>query len=405
MSQLEIHIPENWPPSDPDKAGETAETPLPWCLRGIQGKLLRYGQDLVDSMPAAERCHIVLPASRVLLSSVKPPAQNRRKFMQALPYAVEDRIMTDPESIHVAAGEEQENGEMPVAIVDRTWLRQVLDSLIGSGLKPVRTEVETLLVPWQTGLWAMVWKVDGGFVRQGQNSGIPLDGGDADRPPEALQLAVKLAEYKPDSIQLYLDGASAPDLEAWSSVLGIPVTVAGEWQWPVSADHGINLLQGDFSARKSHSDWMPRLRPALILASLILGLHVTFTLGDWAMLKFEKHRLSTSMERSFRETFPEAKVIVDAPLQMRRNLAELRHRTGVMSHNDFLPLLAQLAPRLGKETQLRRLEYQQESLKISLTLPTPAAVENLRARLPKQASLTPGNSGPGGLEAELNIGK
>ncbi|PWB59329.1 MAG: hypothetical protein C3F18_01025, partial [Nitrosomonadales bacterium] len=366
MSQLEIHIPENWPPSAQESAGEAAAT-FSWRLRGPQGKVLRSGHDVLGSMPAAEHCHIVLPACRVLLSSVKPPARNRRKFMQALPYAVEDRIMAAPETIHVAAGEEQENGEMPLAIVDRAWLRQALDSLHGSGLRPARADVETLLAPCEAGAWALIWRGHGGFVRQGPHSGIPLDGGNAERPPAALQLAIAAATSKPGSIQLHPDGASAPDLGAWSAVLGIPVTAAGKWEGPAAAEPGINLLQGEFAARSTNADWLPRLRPALMLAGLILGLQVTLTIGDWAWLRFETHRLTTFMEQSFRKAFPEAKVIVDAPLQMRRNLAELRHSAGIMDHNDFLPLLAQLAPKLGTEVRLRSLEYQQESLKIRLT--------------------------------------
>lgn len=403
MAQLEIHIPENWPPDQQEEAG--SETLFAWLLRGEDGKLMRGGQGALDAMPPAAQCHIVVPASRVLLSSVQPPSRNRKKFMQALPYAVEDRIMADPESVHVAAGEEHENGEMPLAIVDRAWLRQVLDSLRGCGLKPVRAEVETLLAPCKTGVWSLIWRGNGGFARQGPHSGIPLDGGDADLPPAALQLAVKeAADNQPASIQLYLDGASAPDLGAWSSGLGVPVTAGGDWQWPASAEHGINLLQGEFATGSTRADWLPRLRPALILASLVVSLHVAFTLGDWAMLKFEKHRLTTSMEQSFRKAFPDAKVIVDAPLQMSRNLAELRHSAGMMEQNDFLPLLAQVAPQLGTEARLLGLEYQQGNLKIRLILPNPAAVGSLRASLP-QARFTPGNSSPAGQEAELTIGK
>lgn len=403
MAQLEIHIPENWPPEQQEEAG--SETLFAWLLRGENGKPMRSGQGALDAMPAAAQCHIIVPASRVLLSSVQAPARNRKKFMQALPYAVEDRIMTDPESVHVAAGEEQENSEMPLAIVDRAWLRQVLNGLNGSGIKPVRAEVETLLAPCKTGVWALIWRGNGGFVRQGPHSGFPLDGGDADHPPAALQLAIEeAADNRPASIQLHLDGTSAPNLGAWSSGLGVPVTSGGKWQWPASAEHGINLLQGEFAAGSARADWLPRLRPALMLASLILGLHVAFTLGDWAMLKLEKHRLTASMEQSFRKAFPDAKVIVDAPLQMSRNLAGLRHGAGMVEQNDFLPLLARVAPMLGTEARLRGLEYQQENLKIRLILPNPAAAESLRASLP-QARFTAGNSSPAGLETELTIGK
>jgi general secretion pathway protein L len=401
MAQLEIHIPENWPAAQQEEAGTA--TLFAWLLRDENGKPLRSGRATLDAMPAATQCRIVVPASRVLLSSVQLPAQNRKKFMQALAYAVEDRIMADPENVHVAAGEVQENGEVSIAIVDRTWLRQVLDKLRANGLEPVRAEPETLFAPCGKDAWTLVWRGTGGFVRQGAHSGFPLDGGDARQPPAALPLAIAGA-HKPASIQLYLDGANAPDMDAWSSVLGIPVTAAGEWQWPASAAHGIDLLQGEFSARSARADWLPRLRPAFILTSLILGLQVLFTVGDWAMLRFEKYRLATSMEQHFRQAFPDAKAIVDAPLQMSRNLAELRHSAGMADENDFLPLLARVAPHLGSVARLRSLEYQQGKLKMRLALPNTAAAESLHASLP-QARFTSGDSGPGSLETELTIGK
>jgi general secretion pathway protein L len=232
MLQLEIHIPENGPQAAPDDAGNAAPPSFLWCLRGEQGNVQRSGKSTLDSMPSAASCQLVLPASRVLLSSIKPPAQNRKKFMQALPYAVEDRIMADPESIHVAADEVLENGEMPLAIADRAWLRQTLDTLGNHGLKPQRADVETLRAPWQARSWTLVWRGNGGFVRQGPHNGIPLDGGDAAHPPAALQMALAASDSQPDSIQLYLDGASTPDLDAWSAELGIPVILSGTWPWP-----------------------------------------------------------------------------------------------------------------------------------------------------------------------------
>lgn len=401
MTQLEIHIPANLPPPLGDEAG--GETLFVWLLRGENGRLLRSGQSTLAAMPPCEQCRIVVPASRVLLSSVEAPARNRQKFIQALRYAVEDRIMADPESVHVAAGAVQENGAMPVAIIDRAWLRQVLDNLRKHGIKPIRAEIETLLAPCRTGVWSLIWRGNGGFVRQGPHSGLPLDGGDMHQPPATLSMAIAATTDKPSSIQLYLDGADSPNLEAWSSVLGVPLTASGTWHWPASAEHGINLLQGEFAASSTRTDWLPRLRPALILAGAILAVQVTFTFGDWARLKYEKHRLTTSMEQSFRKAFPEAKVVVDAPLQMRRNLEELRQRAGQAGPNDFLPLLAVIAPQIEPSAIVRSMDYHQGTLKIHLTLPSQSQIDTLASRLP-QAQIVKSGSGPSGIEVQLSMG-
>ncbi len=402
--QLELYIPQQWPSDQADEAA--ADTSFSWLLRGRQGEILRCGEGTLAALPAADSCRLVVPASRVLLSQVRPPAQNRKKFMQALPYAVEDRIMADPESVHVAAGPILGNGDMPVAIVERGWLQKTLDLLKQAGIKPVTVETEALLIPWQAGIWTLTWHGNGGTLRQGQYSGLTLDGGDAFQPPPGLRLALEEATSPPSSIQIHCKDAAAPDITTWSSSLGVPVTLANEQKQHASEQQGINLLQGKFAPGGTRPDWLPQLRPAIILIAVLTGIQFTFSLLDWAMLKHEKRQLTISMEQSFRSAFPDAKVIVDAPLQMNRNLAELRHAAGQPDQNDFLPLMASIAPLLGQHSKLRHLEYQQGTLNLRLTLPDSNAVDTLRTRLATipLARLESGNTGPDGVEIQLNMG-
>lgn len=402
--QLELHIPQQWPSTQADEAA--TDTRFTWLLRGKQGDIFRRGEGTLAALPTADSCRLIVPASRVLLSQVRPPAQNRKKFMQALPYAVEDRIMADPESVHVAAGPMLENGDMPVAIVERAWLQKTLDLLQQIGIKPVAAETETLLMPWQEGTWTLTWHGNGGALRQGSYSGLTLDGGDTLQPPPGLRLALENATSRPASIRIHCPDDVAPDTAAWSSSLGVPVMRAEEGKRPALTQHGINLLQGEFSPGNTPPDWLPRLRPAIALIAVLIGIQFGFSLLDWAMLKHEKRQLTASMEQSFRSAFPDAKVIVDAPLQMSRNLAELRHAAGQPDHNDFLPLMASIAPLLDKNSKLRKLEYQQGFLNLHLTLPDSNAVEALRSRLATMplARLESGSTSPDGIEIQLNIG-
>lgn len=396
---LEIHIPETWTAASP-QAGED----LSWQLREESGRVARSGHSALNALPCVEHCRIVLPAGRVTLSSVRPPTHNRRKFMQALPYAVEDRIMVDPETVHVAAGPLQENGEMPVAIMERAWLRALLEALRGAGLNPGQAEVETLTAPWRENTWSLVWRGHGGFLRQSTHGGLALDGGGKHEPPPGLGLAV--AEAKPAAIHVYADQAEMPDGVQWSSLLGVPVKPVGAWDRAAQGSGGIDLLQGEFAPAGPMRDWLPRLRPALLLLGAMAVLQLAFSVADWTMLRHEKQKLTASMEQSFRAAFPDAKVIVDAPLQMGRNLAGLRHAAGQADRNDFLPLLASVAPLLGGEVRLQHLEYQQGVLKMNLTLANGAAFDTLKTRLQavSGARLEAGKTLPSGLDATLTLG-
>jgi general secretion pathway protein L len=89
------------------------------------------------------------------------------------------------------------------------------------------------------------------------------------------------------------------------------------------------------------------------------------------------------MEKSFRAAFPDARVVIDAPLQMQRNLADLRGAAGQPSPLDFLPLLARAATALDADSRsgLRAIQYEGSQLKLEVALPDRAAAEALVARL------------------------
>lgn len=400
MVLLEIYIPENWPPEP--GASESGE-PL-WQLREAHGRIARAGRGLPDTLAHAGRCRLILPAGRVTLSQLRLPAQNRKKFMQALAFAVEDRIMADPESVHVASGPVQESGDMSVAIVERAWLRRVLDTLRASGLQPGRAETEIHCVPLEEKEWGVVWRGHGGFLCQGAHHGMVLDGGSEQEPPLGLRLAVGESGVKPASIRVHTDQADLPDMAQWALRLGVPVKPGGQWERGV-ATGGIDLLQGDFAPASPVREWLPRLRPALVLAGVLVATHIVFSVVDWTVLRHEKKTLLAGMELGFRSAFPGAKVVVDAPLQMSRNLAGLRHAAGQPDPGDFMPLLASVAPLLGNDARVRHLEYHAGSLKVGLQLPGAAALDALRTRLQilPQAHLDGGPAVGAGLEAQLTV--
>ena len=402
MSLLQLYIPEHFSeetspitPAVPDvqahgsSHGESASACL-WVLRDTAGMVLRRGEGALSTVPKADTVQVVVPASMVLLAQVRVPSRNRRKMLQLLPYAVEEKLMYDPESIHVAAGPQLVGGETVVAVIDKRWMNRVIKLLQDAGLPPRQMWPETLLPAVSPGTWSVVWNGREGFVRTGKVSGQSLDGGDTAVPPLGLLLAVKEASAKgsaPRKIDLkYVEGSERPDLESWAAQLGVKVAVTGAWDWSSASygiDKGVNLLQGEFASAGFETDWLSRLRLPLILASIIVVLQLGGGFADWLMLSYEKRQLATEMQKTFRQAFPEAKVIVDAPLQMQRNLAELRHANGVPDPSDFLPLLAKVAPVLSQSgvANVKSMQYEQGILKMEVALNDAQTPENLRNRL------------------------
>lgn len=396
MSTLHILIPESG-------LGASCD----WALR--QAGTLSTGTSACASLPQADQVVLIVAASRILLTQVNLPALSQAKLREVLAYAVEDKLLADPESIHVVAGRAA-NGETPLAVIDKAWLRQQLAQLQQIGIRPDKLLAETLLPRLENNAWTMVWNGQGGFVRTGSNVGFVLDGGDAQSVPMALMLAIdeaRAAHKAPTSILLY----HTPDasLPQWVAKLDIRSEARGAWAWQTADVNGaaaLNLLQGEFAPSRKPQPWMQHMRPLVLLAGAILAVHLIATLAHWAQLRHERNRLQDEMVATFKQTFPDAVAIVDPALQMQRNLSGLRRAHGAPDSADFLPLLAAAAP-VMRHGRIQSLQYGQDKLQFDLLLQDGAQLDTLRAELaalPLRTEFGAPNAVPEGINIRLTLG-
>jgi general secretion pathway protein L len=244
--------------------------------------------------------------------------------------------------------------------------------LLEAKITPQSLVPETTLPPLPDDGWSMVWDGASGFVRTGEMSGLSLDGGDGDEPPLGLMLALEEAKAKnaaPQKIVLLSpDNEHLTNFAGWSETLGVPVIAGGAWSNahanPQSSD--INFLQGDYAKSGNLSGALRLAKPLWILAALIAALHIGATAVDWAMLKYQKNAMQNGMTERFKKVFPESKVIVDAPLQMSRNLADLRRAAGITDASDFLPLAAAYSSALGATPGARTTAMQYEKSRLQV---------------------------------------
>lgn len=381
MSLLRIHVPAAWPDAAPD-------APLPWCRIGARGEALDSGAAAVSALPAADACELVVPAELVLLTKARLPHGRKEKLRQLLPYAIEDKLGVDPDSVHVAAGPVLGDGQTALAVVDKAWLAAVLARFAAAGVTPRCAWPEILLPTLRVDTWTVVWNGRSGFVRTGAQTGVSVDA-TGDAPPAALRLSVdeaRRAEAVPSRLVVRLaEGAAMPDIEAWSGALGVVVEAGPPWApltAPEAATGGVNLLQGAFAQAGPGRAWWPTVRVPLALAGLVVFVHVAGTASEWLLMKREQATLRAAMVQQFRVAFPGA-VVADAPLQMQRNLADLRRAAGEASPLDFVPLLARTAASLDAPTRarLRGVTYDANTLTLDVDIADRAAADALVRRL------------------------
>ena len=406
MTILQIYLPEAGLANDNDIA-------LRYALRHNTGELQRSGTGQPAELPRADRVDIIVPASLVLFTEVKLPPVRGQKLRQLLPFAVEEKILSDPEQVQVAAGARDEAGVTRVAVIDRAWLNAACERLRLLGMRPDNGFAETCLPELEPNAWTLIWDGNDGFVRTAVGAGLALDSMSEGGAPFALRRAVEEARGHarlPEKIILRATDAAAsvPDLQLWTTQLGVSVVPGQDWHWAprfLNTANSINLLQGDYAPSSSMRELLPQLRPILALAGLIVGVQVLATGADWWRLNHEKKTLAAEMDKTFKAAFPDAKVVVDAPLQMQRNLADLRRASGQSQPNDFLPLLAKALPLISAATGVEAMNYDQGALKVDALFRDEGSVSELRNQVSSApgASVEASNPKEGGIAVRIAI--
>jgi general secretion pathway protein L len=137
----------------------------------------------------------------------------------------------------------------------------------------------------------------------------------------------------------------------------------------------LELLQYEFAPQLA--DWKA-WRPAAALAAALALVWITgLNFDAWLMLR-EERELRGRMSAALREAFPRVPVVLDAPAQMRRGLADLRAAAGTGDAEDFLPLAAGFARLMEAEAEaVRGMEYRDRALQVRFE---PRAVDSADKR-------------------------
>jgi len=376
MSVLRIYFSSQW---------RDSASVCPWALCEDSGAVLQSGNGTLASMPKAKECVGILAPERTLLASVKMPPGARRQWQAALPFLAENQTLPDPEENHVVLAAAPGAGQVPLAISDKSWLRRIVDACRTAGL-PLRKVVPEVLLPaLNPPGWTVVWNGTGGFLRAGANAGMALDAGDEENPPVALRLMLNnAAGYPPDRIVIRLMPAptgAETVMPRWGNV-AVPLEAGESWDWrraPIAAEVP-NLLAGELAPPSRPQEWWPKLRPAAYVALVLLSVEMLGANLQWALLAHEKKSLQAAMESSFRKAFGNEVTMVNAPLQMQRNIADIKHGAGIEDDSDFFPLMNLSARALAKmpARSMRELHYESGRLEVEVNASTVRELETLQ---------------------------
>lgn len=343
-----------------------------WAAWTNDGQRLRERGSAVPALlPTSLEVTLGVPAAALSWHLVTlPPGSlgSAVRLRSVLNGLLEEHLLDEPEALHFALEPAARVGTpVWVAACNRLWLRSVVQALEGTNRRITRIAPE--FTPQPVGAPTMLT---------------------ATGTPESPQLTVCDAS---GVTTLPLTGASvaliggAPEGTALQTEPGVAALAESLWGQPVpiiepatrwlqASQSPWDLAQFDLAstgrARAGkklgaivQSLWhAPRWRAAR-WGALVLLLAQLIGLNAWAWK--ERNALEakkTAVKNLLTQTFPAVQLVVDAPLQMAREVAALQQATGGLTAADLEPMLGALASSLPPGRSPSSIDYSAGQLRL-----------------------------------------
>ena len=327
---------------------------------------------------------VLLPATETLTTIVNLPMRPGNKLNAALPYALEEQVAVDIETMHFAAGEKRESGVRPVAAVAKQQLDAWLGRLEEAGITPWKLVPENYGLARIPGTMSVLVDDDCVFFNDGADAEFVMQGA---TPSDALVAAGKLTDRADDDtppeptghLVVYCDAADEERLSHdWIALRhelhSVDIKLLPDGALPrlavtVASGQGVNLLQGHYGPKADYGSWV---RPWSKAAMLLLALLVTAFAGkgvDYYRLTQEEDALREQFAQTYRVFRPGETGPIADPLQRVESLKR-SFGTGT-APQVFLPSLRELSAAISSHegASVDSLSYRAGIVDVRITSP------------------------------------
>ena len=325
---------------------------------------------------------VLVPSTEVLTTAIDLPIRGGARLNNALPYALEEHVAVDVDTMHFAAGDKRESGMRPVAAVSRARLDAWLEQLEEVGIQPWK------IIPDDYGLaripGTMSVLVDNGDIlfNDGADVEFVLEGA---TPSDALVAAGYLSDRTDDDappdpnghLVVYCNAADEERLSHdWIALRhelhSVDINLLPDGPLPrlavtVASGQGVNLLQGRYGPKADYGSW---LRPWSTAAVLLLSLVIIAFAGkgvDLYRLTQEEASLQAQFAEEFQQLRPGDTRAVADPIAAVNSLK--RGLGGGTTQPVFLDSLRELALaiRANENATVESLSYRAGVVDIRVT--------------------------------------
>lgn len=313
------------PFADPDNRPEAQR--YAWVLQDASGDIQAQGPD--DSRDVIEQTLARNALDKVLLTALIPgdeavfcvaniPARQQRYVQQALPFAIEEQIAQDIETVHLAVGPHTPDG-FPVAAIDRGQMARW--SQLFSGWHHARLDAvfpDAALLPATEGGWsicldgadAMMLSERGEWLKMkadnlslfAQTMAVPGD----DTVVTQVPVTVFGTEQELEENQALISGLSGGTgrLSVQQKPLELSVLALLAWSRYHHHCHPINLCQGAFAINATGDSPLKPWKPLMAVASVWFVVQLGLEIGMGMYHQQQAEQLQQQAMAIYREVFP-----------------------------------------------------------------------------------------------------
>jgi len=334
----------------------------------------------------------LVPAIDCVTMAVKLPIRSAVKLQAALPYALEEQLAADVDTLHFAAGAVRDSGMRPVAIVARDKLDGWLASLESAGIQPWQVVPENYGVARVPGTCSLLIDGDCLMFNDGADREFVMEGV---KPSDVLVTAGILSEKHDE-----MADEGSGHLVAWCGaedearlehdwialrheMHSVDVNLLPDGALPrlavtVASGSGVNLLQGRYGPKADYGSWV---RPWRTAAVLLLGLAVLGFAAkgvDIYRLTQEEDALKAQFATEFQVFRPGSQEEILDPVGA---VSSIRRSLGAETAPAvFLASLVELANavRANDAADVESLSYRAGVVDVRLTAPDVATLDNIQ---------------------------
>lgn len=333
-------------------------------------ELSRQAKETVVTVPMSLLSWHKLLLPRGSLRSKRASTSNNDRLMALLIGSLEDQLLDDPSLLNFAIqpGAKDES-QITVCAYDHHWLVKHVELLKNSGIKIDRI-IPAIAPEYLENTTYVQGSIDQPTVCTSRD-GVPINflinsqsmTWLKPRTDELIISEPVVADYSEKLFSRQIQIKKVPEIRL--------LALNTKWnldQFKLSATDGLSvkfLSFKFFNGLLNAKEWqVPRILLSIVIVLNLLGLNfISF------QRESELKGLSDQIKNVFTQTFPDIKILVDAPVQMTREVKKLQRLNGIEKDQGFEKMMRVLSYQYPNIQGINKIDFKTGELRLSGSFP------------------------------------